>query len=196
MTWAKCYRERVKNRNLFLLWARNWAPLSPHLETITLNSLCWNATEDMREDGGCRAESQGPLQTAASARRTSNFQKRWASVWGAEEGSRSWRERWWESETQVGFYWSKNWNDWINAQDNTKNGLLGIAHLKRRVNYFIQKKSFKYRQNSSKMNGVFSPCSLWKVTVAVIPVSNYQAPSAQQSRINSISISGICLTFN
>lgn len=42
-----------------MLWVCNWAPLSPHLETITLNNLCSNATEDMREDGVCRGASQG-----------------------------------------------------------------------------------------------------------------------------------------
>lgn len=38
-----------------------------------------------------------------------------------------------------------------------KTRLLGIANLKRRVNYFIQKSGFKYRKNSSKMNRAFFP---------------------------------------
>lgn len=147
--------KREGNRNLFLLWLHNCTLLSLHLETITLNNLCSNATEDIREDGIWRGASQGRVETAANVSHTSNFQKHWASEEPRREASLGGRGD--KSEKQIGFYWSKNWNDWINAQDNMKNRLLGIAHLKRRVNFFIQKKSFKYRQNSSKLNGAFSP---------------------------------------
>lgn len=61
-----------------MLWVHNWAPVSLHLETITLNNLCPNATEDMLEDGIWREASQGHVEIAANVTHTSNFQKHWA----------------------------------------------------------------------------------------------------------------------
>lgn len=76
-----------------------------------------------------------------------------------------------------------------------KNRLLGIANLKRRVNYFIQKNALNIEKDSIKLNRTFF---LIIVKGHGGSNSNVQLPGtiSKQSRINSISISGICLTFN
>lgn len=68
----------------------------------------------------------------------------------------------------------------MNVQNTMKNRLLGIANLERRVNYFILKKCFKYRKKIPANWIELFFLLLWKVTVVLIPVSNYQAPSASK----------------
>lgn len=61
-----------------------------------------------------------------------------------------------------------------------KNRLLGTANLKRRVNYFIQKNCFKYRKKIPANWIELFFLLLWKVIAVLIPMSNYQAPSASK----------------